>query len=312
MGDSFDERPDELRNPRADRVRRVSRLSGRSARSRLGRHLVEGPQAVREALRWAPGQVEEIYLAPTAARRDPELAEAVTRHRWWPATPEVVAAMSPDAQGVLAVLTTADPATLDEVPAPRLAVLLAEVSDPGNAGTAIRVADAAGAEAVVFGSGSVEHLSPKVIRASAGSVFHLPVIPGVEIADAVARLRSAGCQVLAADARGEWDLDDLADLAAHRRRQAALDPQRRGPGGDAPSGDSTGSRVAGEPGMDAPDLRAPTAWLIGHEARGLTDVQRELADAIVRIPIHGHAESLNLATALAVCLYASARAQRRH
>ena len=110
------------------------------------------------------------------------------------------------------------------------------------------------------------------MRASAGSLFHLPVVTGPTVADLVAQMHDAGLQVLAADGAGERDLDDLED-------------------------DGT--------------LGAPTAWLFGNEAWGLPEKTRALADQVVRVPIHGRAESLNLATAAAVCLYASARAQRR-
>ncbi len=124
---------------------------------------------------------------------------------------------------------------------------------------------------MVLSEGSVDPYNGKCVRASAGSLFHLPVVTGVKVADAVDQLRAAGLRVLAADGAGERDLDALAD--------------------------------AGE-------LAAPTAWLFGNEAWGLPDSVASLADAVVRVPIHGRAESLNLATAAAVCLYASARAQR--
>lgn len=146
----------------------------------------------------------------------------------------------------------------------------------------IRAADAAGAAAVVLTDASVDVHNPKVVRASAGSLFHLPVVHGPDVADVVGALHEARLTVLAADAAGEWDLDDLLDAA--------------GPGG---------GRHAG-----TPDLAAPTAWLFGNEAWGLPDAERDLADAVVRVPIRGRAESLNLAAAAAVCLYASARAQR--
>jgi len=174
-------------------------------------------------------------------------------------------------QGLVAVCRFLDvPLVLE--PAPRLVALLAEVRDPGNAGTVIRVADAAGADAVVLTRSSVDVYNPKCARASAGSVFHLPVTVEADIAETVASLRVAGVQVLAADGAGPADLDSLDD--------------------------------AGE-------LARPTAWLFGNEAWGLPAELRALADAVVRVPIHGRAESLNLATAAAVCLYASARAQRR-
>ncbi|MDM8086544.1 RNA methyltransferase [Cellulomonas cellasea] len=274
----------ELANPRAERVKAVRALAGRSVRQRTGRYLVEGPQSVREAVRYAAGQVREVYLTEAAAERYAEIVDdaqgAGLSVRL--GTPEVLDAMSADAQGVVAVLERRL-ATLDDVLAsgPRLVAVLANVRDPGNAGTVIRAADAAGAHAVVLAGESVDPLNPKVVRSTAGSLFHLPVVAGVELAPALAALRGAGLAVLAADGGGEHDLDDLQDLAT----------------GDGPA-------------AGTPDLRAPTAWLFGNEAWGLRPDDRALADAAVRVPIRGRAESLNLATAATVCLYASSRAQR--
>jgi TrmH family RNA methyltransferase len=154
---------------------------------------------------------------------------------------------------------------------PRLVAVLAHVRDPGNAGTVLRCADAAGAEAVVFTDASVDVYNPKAVRASAGSLFHLPVAVGVPVERAVTGLKTAGARVLAADGAGDRDLDAEIDAGA---------------------------------------MGSPTAWIFGNEAWGLPEGTRGLADAVVRVPLHGRAESLNLATAAAVCLYASARAQR--
>ncbi|GAA2022504.1 hypothetical protein GCM10009719_36780 [Nocardioides kribbensis] len=154
-------------------------------------------------------------------------------------------------------------------PAPRLVALCADVRDPGNAGTVVRTADAAGAGAVVLAGSSVDAYNPKTVRASVGSLFQVPVAVAADPADAVRRAQSAGLQVLAADGAGEVDLFDADDL-----------------------------------------LAAPTAWLFGNEAWGLPEELAALADHRVRIPILGRAESLNLSTAAALCLYASARAHR--
>jgi TrmH family RNA methyltransferase len=264
-------------------VKAVRALSGRSVRVRAGRFLVEGPQSVREVVREAPGRVRDLYVTPAGADRYAEiLADAAAAHlRVHVATDEVVAAMSPDAQGVLAVAETHD-VGLDAVlaAAPRLVAVLARVRDPGNAGTVIRAADAAGADAVVLTAESVDVHNPKVVRSTAGSLFHLPVTAGASLAEVTAGLRAAGLAVLAADGAGDHDLDDLLD-AVGRAPQAGL-----------------------------PDLTRPTAWVFGNEAWGLPDEDRALADAVVRVPIRGRAESLNLATAATVCLYASSRAQR--
>jgi TrmH family RNA methyltransferase len=133
----------------------------------------------------------------------------------------------------------------------------------------IRTADAAGADGVVLAGSSVDAYNPKTVRASVGSLFHLPVVVEPDVAAAVAAARAAGLTVLAADGEGETSLDDAGDLLGRR-----------------------------------------TAWLFGNEAWGLPPEVAALADHRIRIPIHGRAESLNLSTAAALCLYASASAHR--
>ncbi|MCL1872408.1 MAG: RNA methyltransferase [Promicromonosporaceae bacterium] len=269
-------------------------LSGRSARLRHGRFLVEGPQGVREAVRCSPDAVRDVYLTPATAERYDEIVEEARAAGLYVhvGTREVLEAMSPDAQGVLAVVDarplglTEALTALDDPDGGRrralLVAILATVRDPGNAGTVIRAADAAGADLVVLAGDSVDVHNPKVVRSTAGSLFHLPVVAGVPLADVVDAVHDAGLTVLAADGSGDHDLDDLLDVAGPHRD--------RSPG--------------------TPDLAASTAWVFGNEAWGLPAGDRELADAVVRVPIRGKAESLNLATAATVCLYASSRAQR--
>lgn len=275
----------ELINPRAERVAAVRALSGRSARRRRGQFLVEGPQPAREALRAGHVRVRDVYLTPDVATKHPDLVEAARARgvRTRIGTTEVLAAMSPDGQGVVVVadmLATSLPTVL--APRPGLVVVLAHVRDPGNAGTVIRAADAAGADAVVLTDSSVDVHNPKVVRSTAGSLFHLPVVTGPRLEELVGDLRASGMSVLAADGSGDHDLDDLMDVA----------------------------EAGGEPAAGTPDLAAPTAWVFGNEAWGLRPEDRASADAVVRVPIHGRAESLNLASAATVCLYASARARR--
>jgi RNA methyltransferase, TrmH family len=154
---------------------------------------------------------------------------------------------------------------------PSLVVIFAGIADPGNAGTVLRTADAAGAGAVVFCDGAVDPYNGKCVRASAGSLFHLDVVRGGSPAGHVAAVREVGMVVLAADVRGELGLDEAAGTGLLARR---------------------------------------TAWLFGSEAHGLAPDLAAAADHRVAVPMYGRAESLNLAAAAAVCLYASARAQR--
>jgi TrmH family RNA methyltransferase len=286
-----------LTNPRAERVKAVRALSGRSARQRHGRFLVEGPQAVREAVHDAAVHVRDVYVSPSAVDRHPETVHDAEERgvQVHVGTPEVLEAMSPDAQGILAVADLLDARLADVLAgAPRLVAVLAHVRDPGNAGTVIRAADASGADAVLITDSSVDVHNPKVVRSSAGSLFHLPVVTGEALPDVVTALRAAGLTILAADGAGEHDLDELLDRAGGGARW-----------GTRVQGGAEGERPRGEP-----DLAAPTAWVFGNEAWGLNEADRDLAHAVVRVPIRGRAESLNLAAAAAVCLFASARAQR--
>lgn len=260
-------------NPRSPRVRAVHKLAKGRARRETGLFLVEGPQAAREALNFHAESVVEIYLTPAARDRYDELATAALAAgaRVETASEGVLEAMADTVtpQGVVAVcrqFATDLPPVL--APGTSLVAILDEVRDPGNAGTIIRAADAAGADGVVLAGSSVDVFNPKVVRSTTGSLFHLPVAQDVPRDEAVAAARAAGLQILAADIAGV----DLPE-------------------------------VAGE-------LARPTAWIFGNEAHGLEDHVLELADHVVKVPIYGHAESMNLATAASVCLYESAFAQR--
>ncbi|MBA0050730.1 RNA methyltransferase [Streptomyces sp. AJS327] len=262
----------ELTSLRSPRVVAARRLARRAHRARERRFLAEGPQAVREAAE----HLVEVYMTPEAVRRHPDVDHAARAAgaQVLTVTDEIIADLADTVtpSGVVGLCRFLD-VPLDEVLAsgPRLVAVLAHVRDPGNAGTVLRCADAAGADAVVLTDASVDLYNPKCVRASAGSHFHLPVVVGVPVERAVAGLRAAGARVVAADGQGATDLDEELNAG----------------------------RMAG-----------PTAWVFGNEAWGLPEATRDRADTVVRVPLHGRAESLNLATAAAVCLYASARAQR--
>lgn len=219
------ERPDTLPlldNPRSDRVRAVARLSGRSVRRRTGTFRVDGPQAVRELLAHRGDAVEQILVTADLLAADPGLAalvraapdRAAGRVLLRRVTPDVLRALAGDApeapvapQGIVAV---ARDVTVDLGAAlagtPRLVALLHGANDPGNAGTVLRAADAAGADAVVLTRGSVDVLGPKTVRATSGSLFHLPVATGVDLAEAADAVRAAGLTVVATSPRATADL----------------------------------------------------------------------------------------------------------
>ncbi|MEO3747533.1 RNA methyltransferase [Plantactinospora sp. B5E13] len=265
----------QLFTPRTPRVVAARRLQRRRERDQTGRFLAEGPQAVREALT-VPGAVVELFGTPAGLDRYADLAGTATAAGIPVSalTDEALAALTETVapQGVVAVCHQLDVPLAEAVgTGPRLVAVLAGIRDPGNAGTVLRTADAAGAQAVVFAGEAVDPYNGKCVRASAGSLFHLDVVRAADPAETVATLRAAGLAVLAASGYGETDLDDLTDVGA---------------------------------------LARPTAWLFGSEAHGLPAELAGAADHRVRVPLHGRAESLNLAAAAAVCLYASARALR--
>ena len=195
-----------LSNPRADRVRDVAKLAGRPARLKRRQFLAEGPQAVREALvlhrkRIAAGGAAASSARCTRARhcldRYPELEElAEGTSRRGSRTDDVLAAMADTVtpQGIVAVCDFVDVALAEVLDAgPRLIAVLCQVRDPGNAGTVLRAADAAGADAVVLTGSSVDIYNPKAVRSTAGSLFHLPVVLGADVGGAGGpAARSAG------------------------------------------------------------------------------------------------------------------------
>ncbi|WP_264669887.1 TrmH family RNA methyltransferase [Arthrobacter sp. VKM Ac-2550] len=292
-----------MSNPRADRVKDVAKLAGRSVRLKRRQFLAEGPQAVREALAahradatpGGSGIVVEVFATEPCLERLPELADLAAGVPLRYATEEVLAAMADTVspQGIVAVCNFLDRPLASVLAAtPKLLAVMCRVQDPGNAGTVLRAADSAGADAVILTEGSVDIYNPKAVRSTAGSLFHLPIVTGQDFISLTDELRRHGVALLAADGYGNVDLDRLQDQSAGRRLKCG--------------GDSDG--VAAE--LKIPHLEKATAWFFGNEAKGLSAVELDVAQWRVAVPIYGEAESLNVGTAATVCLYASARAQR--
>ncbi|MFC8528634.1 TrmH family RNA methyltransferase [Nocardia sp. NPDC057227] len=265
--------------PRNPRVVAAAKLHRSAQRRRTGAFLAEGANAVTAAL--ATGRVRELFYSAGAAAREHELVAGAAASGVRTTLVSERAAQhlgeTVTAPGLVAVCDLLDVplrellARIARRPgAPRLPPALfavpVEIAEPGNAGTLIRVADAVGVDGVVLAGDTVDPHNGKCVRASAGSLFHVPVARERDAAAALDALSAAGVTLLATTARGELDLDD-AD----------------------------------------PVLAGPVAWLFGNEAHGLAPELAERADHRVRIPILGRAESLNLAAAAAICLYASSR-----
>jgi TrmH family RNA methyltransferase len=264
------------------RLKAARRLTKRAFRQRERAFLAEGPQAVAEAFHCGARVTDLFVTAPARSRHHDLVAEVaaggipvhvvdgeIMDELAQTVTPQGLLAVCDFVDVPLAELTAGAQVTAQA--GAGLVALLANVRDPGNAGTVLRTADAAGAHAVVFADASVDPYNGKCVRASAGSLFHLPVVAGASLEEAVSALRQAGLRIVAADGRAGRPLDD--------------------------------------PGVQA-RLAGPTAWMFGNEAWGLPPELVALADEAIAVPIYGRAESLNLAAAAAVCLYASARAQR--
>jgi len=255
-------------NPRVQALRKLAKRAFREQRRAF---VVEGVQAIGEALR-SGTRVEEFWCTPKVGERRPDLLEAARDAgcEIVPASEQVASYVTQTvtSQGALAVVGFAD-VSLDDLMGrgPRLLGICYQVRDPGNAGSVLRVADAAGADGVVFTEGCVDVYNAKTVRSSAGSVFHVPHVRDASFSATADACRRAGIRMVGTDAGAEKTFEEV-------------------------------------------DLSGATALVFGNEAWGLPGEAAECVDVLARIPIYGKAESLNLATAVALVMYEAARSQR--
>lgn len=247
-----------LQNPR---IKHLRSLHSRKDRMRHGQFLLETAKLLEEAHNWNWPLVE-VFATP----------EWLERHGTdWnaPVTP-VSASLMPQlvttetAEGVVAIATIPQSPAIPALTADSLLVALDALQDPGNLGTVIRTADAAGASGILVGKGTVDPYSPKVVRSAMGSLFHLPVVGVPDLYATLDQLAAQGARVLATSPGATRSLYDCS-------------------------------------------LTGPIVWLIGNESQGLSQEALNHATEQVRIPMPGHAESLNAAVASAVCLFESVR-----
>jgi TrmH family RNA methyltransferase len=228
--------------------------------------VVEGPRGVAAALDRG-ADLEAVYFgtnagaafAPLRARVEAvgiphaSLKEGVLERLGSVVTPQPVLAVAP-------IRTV----SLDDVPHAGLVLVGVALGDPGNVGTILRSAEASGAAAIVLSAGSVDAYNPKLVRASAGAIFGVPVIEGWSAVAALETLGKQGRFRLAAVGRG------------------------------------------GTP-YHAVDFRAPTAVVLGNETHGIPAELDAHLDGRVTVPMHGPAESLNVAMAATVLCFEAAR-----
>ena len=209
------------------------------------------------------GTNADVAFAPLCARVDAAgiprvvLKEGVLERLGSVVTPQPVLAVAP--------MRTV---SFDDVPPAGLLLVGVALGDPGNVGTIVRSAEASGAAAIVLSAGSVDAYNPKLVRASAGAIFGVPVIEGWSAVAALETLGKQGRLRLAAVGHGGTPYHDV-------------------------------------------DFRAPTAVVLGNEAHGIPADLDPYLDGHVTVPMHGAAESLNVAMAATVLCFEAAR-QREH
>jgi 23S rRNA (guanosine2251-2'-O)-methyltransferase len=239
-----------------------------------GKRILAGFHAVGARLRHAPASIEALYV--DARRRDGRMAQlqqraAELKVKVVAADPERLRGMAGEAphQGVVAVAEQLDQVlsfedVLNDVRADTLLLLLDGVTDPRNLGACLRVADAAGVQAVVVPRDRSAGLTPAALKAAAGAAEAVPLIDVTNLARAMDDLRDAGVRLIGAAGEADSSLFEL-------------------------------------------DLTGPLAWVLGAEGAGLRRLTRERCDALARIPIIGHVESLNVSVATGICLYEAVR-----
>jgi TrmH family RNA methyltransferase len=258
-----------LHSPHVGRVKALLGSRGKKNRELENVFVAEGIQAVREAL--APKlleglKVKQLFLTSTGLQKiSSEInLDGLDNIEIFEVTDQVMKEMadSESPQGILALcssksLKLADLWRLQ----PRRVAYFWQIQDPGNAGTVIRTADACGFDAIIFSENSVDIFNPKTIRATVGSLWHIPVITDVEISEFIAESHTHNFKSFALMGQGDSTLN--TELIAR----------------------------SGEKSL----------WIFGNEARGLPDLPDTVES--VRIPMKGHAESLNVASAAAIVMH---------
>ncbi len=259
-----------LHSPHVEAMKALLGSRGNKARRETGTYVVESLQNIRELLTCSPTEVIALYLTEDGRHKLSEVPLGIFDIH--DVSPEVMKAMTDTVtpQGLLAVarIPRREISTVISQSSPSAKfAYFSQIQDPGNAGTIIRAADAFGFDGIFFSDESVDAYSPKVVRSSAGSHWHIPIVEDVSLDALIAAAKDGTCELFATEASATNDLLDIARESASSR----------------------------------------AIWIFGNEARGIPN---NLAAKQVSIPIHGKAESLNLATAASVVMYAVSAARK--
>lgn len=248
-------------------IKRVRRLRRRTFRDREGMFLVEGVTLVQEAVSSGARLTELLYVNSRSEEAGLITSEVGRQLLCYEISQDLMEWVSDvvTSQGILGVLEQVD-IEYEDVLSREISLLLIadQVRDPGNLGALVRIADAVGVDGFMLTAGCADLYNPKVVRAAAGSHFHMPLVRNVNMARLKNDLASRGMKLLGLDARGDMSYLD-----------AGLDGR--------------------------------TALVVGNEAFGISEEDRELLDGSVHIPMPGKAESLNVATAAGIVLFEALR-----
>jgi TrmH family RNA methyltransferase len=203
-----------LHSPHIARVKALISSRGNKERAAHGEFIAEGLQCAREAFTTTQGpSVKTVYLTESGQSRIEQAGIDISKAEVVMVSEPVMAAMSSTItpQGIISICSVSDSdfANLKASGKSRF-IYLHEIQDPGNAGTILRTADAMGVDAVIVSPGSVDMYSPKVVRATAGSLWHVPLFTGVTLAQLTEQLPSV--KKIALSAQGSNSLLDIKDL----------------------------------------------------------------------------------------------------
>jgi TrmH family RNA methyltransferase len=241
-------------------VKQVSALKQRQQREKSNLFVVEGIRFVDDIPNdW---NIEKYVISESFADKNQE--KILNLHsKVYTVTDAIFMTISDtqNPQGILALCTQKTYTLEDILKADTPFLLIADqLQDPGNLGTIIRVADAAGVTGVILSKGCVDLYNPKVLRATMGSVFHIPIVTNANILDTISALKS----------------NHIITLSAHLK------------------GKTTPYEV---------NLKQSVAIIVGNEANGISDDIAAQTDALVKLPMPGLAESLNVSIASGILLY---------
>ena len=259
---------------RSARVVAAVKLHRHVGRRRARRFLAEGPNLVRAAS--VRGLVREVFVTDVAARRHASLLASVGAGQVHLVTERAAKALSDTVTpaGLVAVCDMAETRLKDVLAGPpRLVAVPVEIGEPGNAGTLIRLADAMGAGGVILGGPGVDPYNGKCLRASAGSIFSIPVVAAPDAHAAVGALRDAGLQVLATTVDGETRLDEAGELLG-RPTAWLFGPESRGLPGEIAEAADHRVRIPMAGGAESLNVAAAAAICLYQSATVLGTLKR--------------------------------------